>query len=331
MEQRRLGSPGLTSSAIALGCMSMSDPDGRSEAAEQESIGTILQAIDSGVTLLDTGDFYGMGHNEMLIGRAIRGPRRKQVQLSVKFGALRDHRGAFIGFDARPVFVKSSLACTLQRLGTDYVDFYFPARADPAVPIEETIGAVGDLIREGKVLYAGLSEASAGTIRRAHAACPLSALEIEYSLWSRDMEEDVLPAVRELGIGVLAYSALSRGLLTGAMTAGRPPGAGDFRTHFPRFQGDNFLANLQLVERLRAIAESRSATVPQVAIAWVLARGNDIVPVVGTKRRTYLAENLASADLHLSADEIGAIEQAVPKGAAAGERYPAQAMAALNG
>ena len=208
MEQRKLGSQGFTSSAIALGCMSMSDTEGRTEDAEQESIAAIHQAIDSGVTLLDTGDFYGMGHNEMLIGRALRG-RRDEVQLSVKFGALRDPRGIFIGFDGRPAFVKSSLAYTLQRLGTDYVDFYFPSRVDPAVPIEETIGAVSDLIREGKVLYAGLSEASVGTIRRAHAVHPISALEIEYSLWSRDIEDDALPTVRELGIGVLAYSALS--------------------------------------------------------------------------------------------------------------------------
>jgi aryl-alcohol dehydrogenase-like predicted oxidoreductase len=326
MESRKLGSAAFASSAIALGCMSMSDPEGRSEAAEQESIATIHQAIDSGVTLLDTGDFYGMGHNEMLIGRALR-ERRKQIQLSVKFGALRDSRGTFIGFDGRPAFVKSSLAYTLQRLGTDHVDFYFPARVDPNVPIEETIGAVADLIREGKVLYAGLSEASAQTLRRAHAVHPVSALEIEYSLWSRDIEDEILPVARELGVGILAYSALSRGLLTGALPT---LDAQDFRMHFPRFQGGNIAANLRLVESLRKIAGSRDATVAQIAIAWVLAQGVDIVAVVGTKRRAYLSENLAAADLHLTAAELAAIEEAVPRGSAAGARYPVPAMASVN-
>jgi aryl-alcohol dehydrogenase-like predicted oxidoreductase len=329
MEQRKLGSQGFTASSISLGCMSMSDPAGRTDAAEQESIETIRMAIDSGVTLLDTGDFYGMGHNEMLIGQAIRG-RRSEVQLSVKFGALRDHRGIFIGFDGRPAFVKSSLAYTLQRLGTDYVDFYFPARVDPLVPIEETIGAVADLIREGKVVYAGLSEASAGSIRRAHAECPISALEIEYSLWSRDIEDDILPTVRELGIGVLAYSALSRGLLTGSITPENPVEATDFRAHFPRFQGENLAANVLLVDRLRSLAISRVATVPQMAIAWVLAQGSDVVSVVGTKRRQYLVENLAAANIRFTDEEIEAIERAVPRGAVAGERYPAPAMASVN-
>jgi aryl-alcohol dehydrogenase-like predicted oxidoreductase len=330
MDQRKLGSHGFVSSAIALGCMSMSDPEGRTDAAEQESIETIREAIDSGVTLLDTGDFYGMGHNEMLIGRAIQG-RRERVQLSVKFGALRDHKGTFIGYDARPVFVKHSLAHTLQRLRTDYVDFYFPARVDPAVPIEETIGAVADLIREGKVLYAGLSEASAGTISRAHAVHPISAVEIEYSLWSRDIEDEVLPVARELGIGILAYSALSRGLLTGAITAVNRPGPRDFRAHFPRFQGDNLAANLQFVDRLNEIAIARGATVPQIAIAWVLSRGKDIVPVVGTKRRKYLQENLAAGNLEFTDAEIATIEETIPRGSAAGERYPAFAMSSLNG
>jgi aryl-alcohol dehydrogenase-like predicted oxidoreductase len=271
-----------------------------------------------------------MGHNEMLIGRAIQG-RRGQVQLSVKFGALRDHKGTFIGYDARPVYVKHSLAHTLQRLRTDHVDFYFPARVDPAVPIEETIGAVADLIREGKVLYAGLSEASAGTISRAHAVHPISAVEIEYSLWSRDIEDEVLPVARELGIGILAYSALSRGLLTGAITAVNRPGPRDFRAHFPRFQGDNLAANLQFVDRLNEIAIARGATVPQIAIAWVLSRGKDIVPVVGTKRRKYLQENLAAGNLEFTDAEIATIEETIPRGSAAGERYPAFAMSSLNG
>jgi aryl-alcohol dehydrogenase-like predicted oxidoreductase len=313
--------------------MSMSDPAARSAAAEQESIETILQAMDCGVTLLDTGDFYGMGHNEMLIGRAIRG-RRDQVQLSVKFGALRDHAGNFLGFNGRPEFVKSSLAYTLQRLGTDYVDFYFPARVDPHVPIEDTVGAISDLIREGKVVYAGLSEASPGTIRRAHAVQPISAVEIEYSLWSRDIEDDVLPTARELGIGILAYSALSRGLLTGTITVQNPVEATDFRAHFPRFQGENLAANLRHVDHLRSIAVSRVATISQVAIAWVLQRGealgNDIVAVVGTKRRKYLTENLAATSLQLTDEELDAIERAIPRGAAAGDRYPAHAMRTLD-
>ena len=314
--------------------MSMSeDPAARSAAAEQESIDTILLAMDSGVTLLDTGDFYGIGHNEMLIGRAIRG-RRDQVQLSVKFGALRDHAGNFLGFNGRPEFVKSSLAYTLQRLGTDYVDFYFPARVDPHVPIEETVGAIADLIREGKVVYAGLSEASPATIRRAHAVQPISAVEIEYSLWSRDIEDDVLPTARELGIGILAYSALSRGLLTGTITVQNPVEATDFRAHFPRFQGENLAANLRQVDHLRSIAVSRVVTVSQVAIAWVLqggeALGNDIVPVVGTKRRKYLTENLAAIDIQLTDEELYTIERAIPRGAAAGDRYPAPGMLSVN-
>jgi len=334
MQERKLGTQGFISSAIALGCMSMSDPSAHSAAAEQESINTILEAIDSGVTVLDTGDFYGMGHNEILIGRAIRG-RRNQVQLSVKFGALRDHKGNFIGYNGRPEFVKASLAYSLQRLGTDHIDFYFPARVDPKVDIEETIGAVADLIREGKVRYAGLSEASAGTIRRANVVHPLSAVEIEYSLWSREIEDDVLPTVRELGIGVLAYSALSRGLLTGTINLQNPVQATDFRTHFPRFQGDNFSKNLEMVDELKPIAVNKVATVPQLAIAWVLRRGEeqgiDIVPVVGTKQRRYLKENLGALRIRLTDSDMEMIERAVPRGAVAGTRYPAPAMSQLNG
>ena len=334
MRQVKLGSLGFTSSAIALGCMSMSDPSARTATAEQESVNTILEAMDSGVTLLDTGDFYGMGHNEMLIGRAIRG-RRQEVQLSVKFGALRDHRGNFIGYNGRPEFVKASLAYSLQRLGTDHVDFYFPARVDPKVNIEETIGAVSDLIREGKVRYAGLSEASAATIRRAHNVHPISAVEIEYSLWSRDIEDDVLPVARELDIGVLAYSALSRGLLTGTINLQNPVQATDFRSHFPRFQAGNFEKNLELVDRLKLIAVSRVASVPQVAIAWVMRRAEEmgipIVPVVGTKQRHYLKENLGALHVDLTEADMNVIENAIPRGVAAGTRYPGPHMSQLNG
>jgi len=326
MQIRRLGRHGFTSSSIALGCMSMSDPSGLSESAERESIATIHHAIDSGITLLDTGDFYGMGHNEMLIGEALKG-RRGKIQLSVKFGALRDHRGMFIGFDGRPAFVKASLAYSLQRLRTDYIDFYFPSRVDRTVPIEDTIGAVSDLVREGKVRYIGLSEASAQTLRRASAVHPISALEIEYSLWSREIEETILPTTRELGIGILAYSVLSRGLLTGAITE-RPT---DFRAGFPRFQPENMKANLELVAKLKQIAGRRNATVPQLAIAWVLAQGNDIVPVIGTKTRARLTENLAATEIRLTPSELGEIETAIPKNAAAGARYPEHGMASLNG
>jgi aryl-alcohol dehydrogenase-like predicted oxidoreductase len=330
MDRRKLGSLGFTSSEIALGCMSMSDREGRGPEAERESINAIRRAMDLGVTLLDTGDFYGMGHNEMLIASAIEG-RREEVQLSVKFGALRDYRGAFLGFDGRPAFVKSSLAYSLQRLKTDYIDFYFPARVDRRVPIEETMGAVADLIREGKVLYAGVSEASPASIRRAHQECPLSAVEVEYSLWSRDIEDAILPSVRELGIGVLAYSALSRGLLTGAITLENPVAAHDFRAQFPRFHESNLPANLRLVENLKGVAVRKVATVPQVAIGWVLAQGEDIVPVVGTRRRSYLEENLGAARLRLTKADVEEIEKAVPRGAVAGERYPAAGMATVDG
>jgi len=252
MEQRALGTQGLAVSAIGLGCMGMSDFYGADRSADLESTATIQRALDLGVTLLDTGDFYGMGHNEMLIGRAIQG-RRDQAILSVKFGALRDPSGVFIGFDGRPAYVKTSLAYSLRRLGVDHIDLYYPARVDPNVPIEETIGAVGDLIKQGKVRYAGLSEASAATVRRAHAAHPISALQIEYSLWSRDPEDEVLPTLRELGVGLVAYGALSRGLFGGAI--GSTPGDG--RAHFPRFQGDNLTANLALFEKLKQLGAQR--------------------------------------------------------------------------
>lgn len=325
MEQRRLGSQGLAVSAIGLGCMGMSDFYGADRSTEPESIATIQRALERGVTLLDTGDFYGMGHNEMLIGRAIQG-RRDQAILSVKFGALRDPDGAFLGFDGRPAFVKTSIAYSLRRLGVDCIDLYYPSRVDPHVPIEETIGAVGDLIRQGKVLYAGLSEASAATVRRAHAAHPISALQIEYSIWSRDPEDDVIPALRELGIGLTAYGALSRGLFGGSI-AGTPD---DARRNFPRFQGDNLNANLALMEKLKRIASQKSVTPSQLALAWVLAKGRDIVPIIGTRRREHLDENLAAADVRLSASELDQIERELPRGAVAGERYPAPIMSTLN-
>lgn len=325
MEQRRLGSQGLAVSAIGLGCMGMSDFYGADRSTEPESIATIQRALERGVTLLDTGDFYGMGHNEMLIGRAIEG-RRDQAILSVKFGALRGPDGAFLGFDGRPAFVKTSIAYSLRRLGVEHIDLYYPSRVDPNVPIEDTIGAVGDLIRQGKVRYAGLSEASAATIRRAHTAHPISALQIEYSIWSRDPEDDVIPTLRELGIGLTAYGALSRGLFGGSV--GATPN--DARSHFPRFQGDNLKANLALMENLKRLAGERNATPSQLALAWVLAKGRDIVPIIGTRRREHLEENLASADVQLSASDLEQIEGEIPRGAVAGERYPAPSMSTLN-
>jgi aryl-alcohol dehydrogenase-like predicted oxidoreductase len=325
MDQRKLGTQGLAVSAIGLGCMGMSDFYGADASTEPESIATIQRALDLGITLLDTGDFYGMGHNEMLIRQAIQG-RRDHAILSVKFGALRDPNGAFIGFDGRPAFVKTSLAYTLRRLGVDYVDLYYPARVDPVVPIEDTIGAVADLIRAGKVRYAGLSETSAATVRRAHAAHPISALQIEYSLWSRDPEDEVLPALRELGIGLVAYGALSRGLFGGSIEATPRDGRGNF----PRFQGENLAANLRVMDKLKQLAAARKVTPSQLALAWVLAQGQDIVPIIGTRRRTHLEENLAAAGIQLSPAELEQIEQALPRGAVAGERYPAPGMHTVN-
>ena len=325
MEQRRLGSQGLAVSAIGLGCMGMSDFYGADRSTEPESIATIQRALELGVTLLDTGDFYGMGHNEMLIGRALQG-RRDRAILSVKFGALRDPNGAFIGFDGRPAFVKTSIAYSLRRLDVDHIDLYYPSRVDPNVPIEDTIGAVGDLIREGKVRYAGLSEASAATVRRAHAAHPIAALQIEYSLWSRDPEDDVIPTLRDLGVGLVAYGALSRGLFGGDIAAA----PSDMRRHFPRFQGANLAANLALMEKLKRLAEEKNVTPSQLALAWVLAKGPGIVPIIGTRRREHLQENLAGAEIHLTPGDVDRIEREIPRGAVAGERYPAQTMSTVN-
>ena len=325
MEQRHLGGQGLSVSAIGLGCMGMSDFYGADASTEPESIATIQRALDLGLTLLDTGDFYGMGHNEMLIRQAIQG-RRDQAILSVKFGALRDHNGAFLGVDGRPAFVKTSIAYSLRRLGVDHIDLYYPSRVDPNVPIEETIGAVSDLIRDGKVRYAGLSESSAATVRRAHVTHPISALQIEYSLWSRDPEDDVIPTLRELSIGLVAYGALSRGLFGGVV--GETPA--DQRRHFPRFQGQNLATNLGLLEKLKSLAAERGVTPSQLALAWVLAKGRDIVPIIGTRRRGHLQENLAAADLKLSAADLDRLEREIPRGAVAGERYPAATMSTLN-
>jgi len=327
MQQRQLGTGGPAVSALGLGCMGMSGMYGPAD--RQESIATIHAALDAGVTLLDTGDFYGMGHNEMLIAEALKGVPRDRFLVSVKFGGLRDPAGGWSGFDARPAAVKNFLAYSLQRLGLDHIDIYRPARLDRAVPIEDTVGAIADLVKAGYVRHIGLSEVGAQTIRRAAAVHPICDLQIEYSLISRGIEDQVLPATRDLGIGITAYGVLSRGLISGHWRKDAAS-AGDFRTHSPRFQGDNVEKNLALVDALRAVAAARGASVAQVAIAWVAARGSDIVPLVGARRRNQLAEALSALDLTLSADDMAAIERAVPRDAAAGTRYGAAQMADLD-
>jgi aryl-alcohol dehydrogenase-like predicted oxidoreductase len=328
MQTRRLGIQEPAVSAIGLGCMGMSDFYGPAD--EAESIATIRAAMDTGITLLNTGDFYGMGHNELLLREAIKG-RRDQVFLSVKFGALRDPAGAFVGFDARPAAIKNFLAYSLRRLGTEYIDLYQPARVDRSMPIEDIVGAIAELVRAGYVRHIGLSEASAVTVRRAHAVHPIAALEIEFSLVERGIEAEILPTVRELGIGLVAYGVLSRGLLSGRLRSAADFRPGDHRAHLPRFEGDNLRRNLALVDALKAIAREKSVTLAQLAIAWVLAQGEDIVPIIGARRRAQLDEVLAAADLALSAADTARLEQAAPPGAVAGTRYPAAQMALLNG
>lgn len=326
MQTRRLGTTGPTVSALGLGCMGMSDMYGPADRAE--SLATLDAAVEAGITLIDTGDFYGMGHNEMLIGEALRRHRREDLVLSVKFGALRGPDGAFLGYDARPVAVKSALAYSLRRLGVDHIDVYRPSRLDPAVPIEETIGALAEMVQAGYVRHIGLSEVGSETIRRAAAVHPISDLQIEYSLLSRGIEDGVLQTCRELGIGITAYGVLSRGLIGGHMSSA--PAGRDFRALSPRFQGENLQRNLQLAEALRAAAEAAGVTPAQAAIAWVASRGDDIVPLVGARRRERLAEALGALEARLSPDALAALEAAVPKGSAAGERYPTQQMAMLD-
>ncbi|MBX6321602.1 MAG: aldo/keto reductase [Rhodospirillaceae bacterium] len=325
MKRRRLGAAGPVVSAIGLGCMGMSGMYGPAD--ERESIATIHAALEAGITLLDTGDFYGMGHNEMLIREALKG-RRERALLSVKFGALRDPDGAFIGIDGRPAAVKTFAAYSLKRLGVDCIDIYRPARVDPAVPIEDTVGAVADLIKAGHVRYLGLSEASAATVRRAHAVHPVVDLQIEYSLMSRSVEAEILPALRALGIGVTAYGVLSRGLISAAALAGGARSG--IRAHMPRFQDENLARNLALVEALAALAREMGVSVAQLAIAWVLARGEDIVPLVGTTRRERLEEALAALELRPGPDDLARIEQAVPAAAVAGARYAPDGMRMLD-
>jgi aryl-alcohol dehydrogenase-like predicted oxidoreductase len=320
---RRLGSNGPSVFPLALGCMGMSGMYGPAD--EKTGIATIHEALASGVTLFDTGDFYDMGHNEMLLGRALHG-RRDQALISVKFGALRGPDGSWLGFDARPVAVKNSLAYSLKRLGVDHIDIYRPARRDSGVPIEDTIGAIADLVRAGYVRAIGLSEVGPETIRRAHAVHPIADLQIEYSLVSRSPETRIFPVLAELGIGVTAYGVLSRGLLAGST----PSGPGDFRAHFPRFTPDNLVRNQQLVETLRSLAAEKGVSAAQLAVAWVLAKGESIVPVVGARSPAQLAESLGALSIALSPSDWMRIEAAIPASAVAGDRYAAPQMQMLD-
>ena len=327
MDQRKLGSTGPAVSAIGLGCMGMSDFYGPTD--RSESIATIHAALDAGITLLDTGDFYGMGHNEMLIREAVSGRARDNFQISVKFGALRDPAKAWLGYDSRPPAVRNFLSYSLQRLGVDHIDIYRPARLDPSVPIEETVGALADMVKAGWIKHIGLSEVGSDTIRRAHKVHPISDLQIEYSLISRGIESDILKTCRELGIGITAYGVLSRGLISGHWSKDRSAGQ-DFRRGSPRFQDDNLDNNLALVERLRAIASEADASPAQVAIAWVAAQGSDIVPLVGARRRDRLTEALGALQVKLTPAHLAALAKAFPPCAAAGARYPEAQLAHMD-
>ena len=328
MNTRELGESGLTVSALGLGCMGMSDFYGAHD--ESESLDTLARAIELGVNFWDTSDMYGPHTNEMLVGRALAGVR-DQVVVATKFGILRNGKGEFIGINGRPEYVREACDASLQRLGVEYIDLFYQHRVDPQTPIEDTVGAMARLVEAGKVRHLGLSEASAETLRRASSVHPIAALQTEYSLWSRDLEAEILPACRELGIGLVAYSPLGRGFLSGKIRSIEDLEEGDWRRHNPRFQGDNFAHNLKLVDKVHSVAAQKGCTPAQLALAWLLARGDDVVPIPGTRSRQRLAENAAAAEIRLSDEELAEIDAAMPPSAVAGTRYPEAAMATLDG